>query len=268
MSAWTAPKGPLPARVYWFRRVLVLATVFALTFGVARLFAGDAEERQADVQATTAGAEVTPGPEVAASGGAAPEPVPEPTPEATPEPPPLPTPSGPCTNGDVVVTPAVGAPRTDGKVDMALVLRTRETEACTWQVSADTVTVKISSGSDDYWFSSHCPAAVPTQDVVLYRETDTTVPFVWSGKRSDPECSRYTAWAMPGYYHVMAAAFEGEPTEVQFERTAASITETRAAEPRQQGEGGGKNKKDKKKKERRSPSQPQPSGAVEPTLRD
>src|SRR5690606_33080202 len=120
-----------------------------------------------DVQATTTGAEVDP------AGEAPPEADPaaavegeaeqgkkrkkdEPTSQPTPEPPPLPTPTGACEGEDVVVTPVVGAGRTDGKVDMALVMRTRTTPACTWQVSAETVTIKISSGNDDYWFSSQC----------------------------------------------------------------------------------------------------------------
>ncbi len=40
---------------------------------------------------------------------------------------------------------------------------------------------------------------------------------VWNGKRSDDECSRLTDWALPGWYHVAAAALAGEPSDAQFE---------------------------------------------------
>ncbi|HEX5862149.1 MAG TPA: hypothetical protein VFY58_09925, partial [Nocardioides sp.] len=31
------------------------------------------------------------------------------------------------------------------------------------------------------------------------------------------ECSELTSWALPGWYHVAAAALAGEPSDVQFE---------------------------------------------------
>ncbi len=57
---------------------------------------------------------------------------------------------------------------------------------------------------------------VPEQSVVLRRESVTIVEVTWSGRRSDPDCSRSTAWAVPGYYHVAAAAMGSEPEEQQF----------------------------------------------------
>jgi len=63
----------------------------------------------------------------------------------------------------------------------------------------------------------------------------------WSAKRSDEECTKFTDWAMPGFYHVQAAALGGDATDVQFELTGgvpAVVTTT--ADPQQ---GGKKNKK-------------------------
>lgn len=280
MTALTSPKGPLPARVYWFRRVVLLAVVFLLVMASARLLAGSSDGKSdAGVRATTAAAPVDPSPSPDAVTGptadaAATEPPAETTGKRgrkeqaveTPAPPPPPTPTGACTPEDVVVTPVVGSARPDGKVDMALVLRTRVTPACTWQVSADTVTVKIGSGSDEYWFSSQCPDSIPAQDVVVYQATDTAVPFVWSGRRSDEECSARTDWAMPGTYHVTAAAYAGEPTEVRFQRGRVSVTVTRAPEPEQEKAGGTSKKDRKKARQARRAGQPsaEPSGAVEP----
>jgi hypothetical protein len=41
MTTVTRPRGPLPPRVYWTRRLLVVAVAFALVFGIARLLGSD-----------------------------------------------------------------------------------------------------------------------------------------------------------------------------------------------------------------------------------
>lgn len=286
MTALT--KGPLPARVYWFRRLVLLGVAFALVFTTARLLGGSSDGKgdKEAVKATNASAETTPD---AVETTAAPDPsetaaaeTGEPETEtkaerkarrkaereaekaaATPTPPPLPEPSGPCAAGDVLVTPVVGEVRAAGDVEIGLAFRSVATAACTWTVSADTVTVKITSGKDDIWASRQCRQAVPTQDIVVYQQQDTVVPMFWSGRRSDEECSKLTEWARPGFYHVKAAAYAGEPVDVQFElRVPAPVTVTKTVKP----------KKDKKNKGADStvttdPSaQPtaEPSGAVEP----
>ena len=47
------------------------------------------------------------------------------------------------------------------------------------------------------------------------------VPVVWSGRRSDDNCPGQLAWALPGFYHVYAAAYGSAPADVQFEVTQA-----------------------------------------------
>ena len=37
MTTVTRPRGPLPARVYWTRRLLLVVVAFALVFGIAHL---------------------------------------------------------------------------------------------------------------------------------------------------------------------------------------------------------------------------------------
>lgn len=262
MSALTTPRGPLPSRVYWFRRGMLLAVVFLVVFGSARLLtsSGDGEPQgavaPASSDATTPAAEP--------SGSASPTPSAAARP-AKKTPPPLPTPTGVCANEDVVITPAVPAKRSTAQVPITLVLRTKTTEACTWQVSPRSVTVKIDSGTretpDEIWHSRHCPTAIPTRDVTVYQETDTEVVMTWSGRRSDDECSNLTDWARAGWYHVNAAAYAGEPTSVQFElRRPSAVTVTQTVQP--------KPKKGQKSKGKKSPSTPKPSGAVEPDLDD
>jgi hypothetical protein len=154
----------------------------------------------------------------------------------TPIPPPLPEPTGPCPDSDVLITPTVPEPVAGRDVMVVLNLQAGVTEACTWRVSADTVTMKITSGPDDIWLSRECPKVIPTQDVVVRRAVATQVPVVWNSRRSDEYCSDRTAWALPGFYHVAAAALSGEPTDVQFELTApVAATVTQTAEPETRG---------------------------------
>ena len=45
MTTVTRPRGPLPARVYWTRRLLLVVVAFALVFGVARLLGSGGSRR-------------------------------------------------------------------------------------------------------------------------------------------------------------------------------------------------------------------------------
>jgi hypothetical protein len=115
-----------------------------------------------------------------------------------------------------------------------LELRTIEAEACTWEVSPGTLTLKITSGKDDIWASRHCPRAVPTRDVVVRSAVSTSIAVTWNARRSDEECSQLTHWALPGFYHVTAAALAGEPADVQFELEAPTpAVITRSPSPKQ-----------------------------------
>lgn len=214
----TRPRGPLPARVYWTRRVLVLGVAFALVFGIGRLLGGFSG-RAAEPAARPAAAESPTGSPTAVStsealtgdqrkGGTRRSQVRVP----------LAMPSGPCQDSDVRVVPALkNNPYAGGDVRLTLQLTTFSTPACNWEVSPETLAVKLSSGSDRIWSTQDCPNAVPHQPVVLRRDRrPVLVDVVWSGRRSDPDCSRVTEWAEPGYYHVAAAAMGSEPADQQF----------------------------------------------------
>jgi hypothetical protein len=162
-----------------------------------------------------------------------------PTPTPTPTPTPPAEPSGPCPDADVLVTPTVPDPVAGRDVTVLLHLQMGTTEACTWQVSSDAVTLKIYAGADDVWSSRECPGAIPTQDVVIRREVATQVTVLWSSRRSDEYCTDRTAWALPGTYGIAAAAFEGEPTDVAFElRAPVPAVVTQTPEPTQAPEQG------------------------------
>lgn len=236
MSPKVRPRGPLPARVYWTRRLLVLGVPLLLVVVLARVLTGSADGSDGDL-ATQAAAKskavAQPGP---LHGPTAAVPKEK---EAEPAPPPEPVlaePSGPCSDADIVATPTVTTVPGGADVPITFNLRTRESEACTWQVSPETFTVTITSGKDHIWSSRECPASIPVQDVVVRQAVDAPVAITWHARRSDETCSRFTDWARPGYYHVMAAALGGDASEVQFQLVPPSpAVITKTAKPKPKG---------------------------------
>jgi len=218
-----APRGPLPAAVYWRRRLVLLVALVVVVAVAVQLFGGgDGDPAEPKASAALSAAETTP--EAAASAGPTAEPaqttrVKKRKRPALPVEPVLAEPSGPCVDSDVAVTPEVGTAVAGPQngADIVLSLRTLTAEACTWSVSPRTLSVKITSGSDDIWSSQQCPAAIPAQDVTVRRAVSTPVTIRWNARRSDEDCSTQAGWAMPGFYHVTAAALAGEPADVQFE---------------------------------------------------
>ncbi|WP_299056500.1 hypothetical protein [uncultured Nocardioides sp.] len=244
MSSLTTPRGPLPARVYWFRRLLVLSLAFVLVFGIARLLGagGDGGDTVAQVGTDTSqSAEPTPEAEETESAGSteAPteeagdgEPSEEPSASEKPTKEPPAEPEGDCEPGDVVVEPAVWRPAANSRVLIGLDVTTVESPACYWDVSAESLTMKITSGDDEIWTTRQCADAVPVSQVVVRNDKTTKVVVPWSGRRSDDECGPATDWALPGYYTVEAAALAGEPSSVQFQLKAPAAPEvTRSPEP-------------------------------------
>jgi hypothetical protein len=130
---------------------------------------------------------------------------------------PLPVSSGPCRTDDIVATPTIKNTAYAGKpVVFAMNLTTRSTEACDFDVSARSLVIKITSGSDRVWSTQDCHGAVPKESVVVRKDTPATVDVAWSGQRSDKDCTRSTSWAEPGWYHAVAAAFGSAPVDEQF----------------------------------------------------
>lgn len=239
------PRGPLPARVYWVRRLIVLGVPLALVVVLARVLGGSADGKD-PAQATQASAPTVGETDSATYG---------PTAQvdtrtqgkkgkkAKPPKPVLAEPEGTCSPDDIVATPAVTRVPGGSNVDIDVNLRTRESEACTWRLSPSTFTVTITSGKDHIWSSRECPTSIKTRDVVVRSAVDAPVSVTWHARRSDEECSRYTDWARPGYYHVQAAALGGEATDVQFRLVAPSapvITKTVNPEPQDSDKSGKK----------------------------
>jgi hypothetical protein len=240
MRAVVNPRGRLPARVYWFRRALLLVTALALVFAIGRLLNGPSSASPAS-KATDAGAVTTPSQSAPASQGVVgPLPVqPTATGKAarpTPTGPPvvLAVPTGPCAVDEITVTPTAPTAVAGGNVDLVLEL-TGIKPACTFAVSSRTLVAKVTSGKDRIWTSQDCPDSVKAASVVVRSAQPTQVVVTWSGRRSDDDCTRSTAWALPGFYHVTAAVIGSEPGDAQF-RLASPPRPivTRTAHPKKQ----------------------------------
>lgn len=249
-------RGPLSASVYWRRRayaLLTLCAVVSLVAGVTRSVTGGADEpAQVSLSgAATSGAEPTAAEPTAGATGDAPvsslptDDAADAAPstgrggdakgrgkgrERTPA---LPEPQGSCLEQDVLARPEVASAVAGRPVTVTLRLRTRVAEACTWELSPKTFTWKITSGPDEIWTSRECPRAVPTRELVVRRDTETTADLVWGGRRSDAECSRLTEWALPGWYHATVAPLAGDPKDTQFELASPTpATVTASPQPR------------------------------------
>jgi hypothetical protein len=237
MTTVTRPRGPLPARVYWTRRLLLVVVAFALVFGIAHLLgSGGSGGPSAQPVGAAVSPTTTPTTGPAATGTASPTGTGKHRSRAarngtaSPTPTPLAVPTGPCAGSDVVATPAVkGKAYAGSSVVFAVSLATKVAPACTWTVSPRALVVKVTSGADRVWSTQQCTGAVPKQEVVVRKDHPVTVAVGWNGQRSDSTCSRSTAWAEPGYYHVVSAAFGADPVDVQFELlqpVAPTITAT------------------------------------------
>ena len=248
MPSTVRPRGPLPARVYWTRRLVVLGIPLLLVVVLARVLGGSSDGKDETTgKATQAGATIdqtspasTSGPTAEVETGTKGKKGKKRDRETTPPEPVLAEPTGPCADSDIVATPAITSAPGGSDIPITINLRTAVTEACTWQASPETLTVTITSGDDYIWSTRECPAAIPVQDVVVRQAVDTPVVVTWSARRSDETCSKWTDWARLGFYHVEAAALGGDGTDVQFELVApAAPVITKTADPQQ---GGKKNK--------------------------
>lgn len=220
MSAVTRPRGPLPPRVYWTRRAIVLGLAFVMVFSLAKLLGGGSDGKSGDTATQASGTQTsgsqTPGPQSSSTGTAGAKPKPASGTAGAKPKPTLAQPDGPCDPADIKVSPQIEREPNDGDVRIELAL-TGKAAACTWTASSTSIAVKITSGDDSVWSSQECPALTST-DVVVRSAVPTLVPFSWNGRRSD-DCDASDAWALAGWYHVVAAALGGEPTDKQFELT-------------------------------------------------
>ena len=221
-------RGRLPQRVYWVRRSVVLGVALLLVFGVGKLIGSTGEDDPgSSIKAsTTSAGQRTPAASVTL-GPMAPSKKLRLRTNA-----PLAPASGECHDDDVNVLPTVPHAWAGGPIVIQLEL-TGTQPACTFEVAPESLVVKIASGEDRIWSSQDCPLTIPKTQVVVRSAQPVKVPVTWNGRRSDDQCTPGLDWALPGFYHVFAAALGSAPTDVQFEVTQAPTrTLTKTAKPK------------------------------------
>ncbi len=209
---------------------MVLVVAAALVFGIGKLI-GTGSDQPADQASTTASTPKSSGASASAGTPLGPA-VPEKLHVRATQVPLLP-PTGECAADEVSVLPSVPKAAAGGPITLDLRLEGTQ-PACTFKVSPDSLVVKITSGSDRIWSSQDCPGAIRPSTVVVRSGVPAVVPVAWSGRRSDTDCSHFTQWALPGFYHLYAAALGSTPTDVQFEVTIPNrrlVTRTAKAKP-------------------------------------
>lgn len=191
----------------------VVAVVVALGWGTAAMLGGG-DDAQEPVTAAPEAAEATPTDRAT---------------EGTPDPPPgdsrpqvvraaLPSAEGACAATDVTVTPAVvGSPRGGSEVALSLSAATTGDTPCRLELTAEVLTLKVSTAGRSVWETEQCPGAVPERDLVLRPGWATALVVTWPGIFSDKDCSGTTRDAPPGAYAVESAVYAGEPARVDFE---------------------------------------------------
>ena len=259
----TRPRGPLPRRVYWFRRALVLGLALVLVVGIAKILdystGGSGKE-----QATAVSAPESPSP-TASSSGHAKRLTKAQKAARRAERDKLAQPSGPCDDSDVLVTPTITDAHAGSPVKIVLEVTTAKSPACFWQVKPDSVFVNIlDDEGTTLWSSQQCPNALPTKTIVPRRDKAAKVHLWWTGKESDETCSSWTDWVLPGSYTAVAAA-KGSITPVDNgfvlgNAVAPTVTETPTPTKTPKGKNGGHREKQGTESPSGSPG-PSPSGS-------
>lgn len=208
----TVSQRRLPAEIYWRRRLLLLAVVIAVVWGVLQLTGGDGDEAEGK-------AEPAPTKTTAA------------TPTATTTVPTVPavTVDGivdvalagaarACDPEKIRITPSVrSGQQTKGPVDIGLVISSAETKPCTLKPEdADAIAV-ISANGTAVWDSTVCKSsAVLTSPVQLSPQWATLTTVQWSGRGSGANCTTNEGYATPGKYTLQIGTLGGEPGKTTF----------------------------------------------------
>lgn len=234
MSTVIRPSGPLPPRVYWLRRLLLLILVLGLLWVLVRVLGGgdDPAGRQPDAS--------DPASEAASDPDTSPTPTSRQIRRAeqraeqadlrahkvqdvaqT-----LDGPSGPCDLTLVRTAPQVVQPAYAGAaVTIQIGLMTDQPTACALDLHPDRILLSVSSDDAPLWSSTECPDAVPQRELVLRPLWTSTVDVQWSGQRSGRRCAADAAFATPGEYELQVAALTGEPSSFDFTLAAPPATE-------------------------------------------
>jgi hypothetical protein len=126
-----------------------------------------------------------------------------------------------CDLTEVLVVPSVAEPAyAEEPVRLSLRISSASSSPCSLGLDADQLLVVISDGDDTVWDSTHCEDEIPVRDLALQPHWSTLVDLTWSGLHSGRRCATDATPAEPGTYTIEAAMLEGEPSEAEFDLVA------------------------------------------------
>ncbi|RBY96104.1 MucR family transcriptional regulator [Blastococcus sp. TF02-8] len=207
------PVGPLPAAVYWRRRLVVLVVLVALVGGLTWLTLVLLDRRTAGQGAASESARATEVPaldRIVPSVGAVRTPdEPSPAParsDANAPAPAAPEPGGPCADaalGLEVRTPGVVA--VGSKPTFELVVTNTGAVPCVRALDKELQElVLVDSAGGRVWGSNDCFPESSDEQRTLAPGESVVVPVVWGGRTSEPSCSTPRTTPAPGSYLVRA----------------------------------------------------------------
>lgn len=172
------PIGPLPPRVYWLRRMLVLIPLVIIIVAIAVATSGSSSSPNAAGSRTR-------------------------TPAVSSQPPsPVSTPA--CSSTDLTVTPTTDATTYPSGVlpHLSVTIRNDGSEACRFAESATTLAWSIYSGTDQLWTTAGCASTAHRGTHTLAVHHSIRRELVWNRHRSLPKCETSSTAADPGTYRL------------------------------------------------------------------
>jgi len=234
MSSVIRPAGPLPSRVYWVRRLLllvVLVTAFSIAWWVVgRAFGGPSEPAADGMPGQsppdTSGADGGGlGNSAGGSGSGSGHGFGRGGHDSDPrhgghergdkqghgdgkrdhehQVPAAPT--GECAPSEVGMRVGVDDAKPGESAPVTLEFTSLDPPACTLAITPDTLVLRITSGDDVVWSSDDCPDELLAKELVVRARTATAYRFEWDGTWSTGSCSAPGDSADEGSYRAEAA---------------------------------------------------------------
>ena len=214
VSTLLQPTGPLPPRVYWVRRLVVLVLLVLLVLAIGwtwSLLTGD-DDPASTTPGPSGSATPTPSPSASATPTKTPKPTASADPTASPTPTATPGPKPSTATGDLtdcpdssvsVVMTTDEAAYEPGRLPQFMVAVTNTgTEACQRDVGQAALEVRVLTGDDTLvWSSDHCSPGGPSKILDFQPGDSYTTSLTWSRKSSNVGCTKQAA-VDPGKYRV------------------------------------------------------------------
>ena len=208
------PVGPLPAAVYWRRRLVVLAVLLAVLGGlgwlVVALVTGSGSSAAASGSTTSSEPVGTPALDrvvPSPAGVRTPTPLPSTTPPAPASPAaPAQQAGAPC--GDDVIALEVRTPGTiaaGSSPVLELVVTNTATVPCTRVLDQQLQEMVLLDGAGTrVWGSNDCQPETSSDTRTLAPGEQVVFPLTWSGLTSEPTCTAARVPVAPGQYVLRA----------------------------------------------------------------